>query len=63
MKLQRGFDFLGYRLTTTGLELARESVRRFSQRVSRLYEQGADPGRVAYTGTILGLALSAYHYG
>jgi aromatic ring-opening dioxygenase catalytic subunit (LigB family) len=24
---------------------------------------GADPGRVAYTGTILGLALSAYHYG
>jgi aromatic ring-opening dioxygenase catalytic subunit (LigB family) len=24
---------------------------------------GDDRGRVAYTGTILGLALSAYHYG
>ena len=40
-RIQRGFDFLGYRFSTTGLTVARQTVERCAARISRLYEQGA----------------------
>ncbi len=42
----RGFDFLGYVLTPTGLEAAAETVKRCAKRIVRLYEQGADIDRI-----------------
>lgn len=45
-RLERGFDFLGYRFAPTGLGVARVTVERFIERVSRLYEQGATAGRI-----------------
>ncbi len=43
----RGFDFLGYFLTPTGLEAAAETIKRCAARIVRLYEQGAGPVRSA----------------
>ncbi|WP_166482665.1 reverse transcriptase domain-containing protein [Scytonema sp. UIC 10036] len=40
-QVARGFDFLGYRFALQGLGVARVTVERFAQWVSRLYEQGA----------------------
>ena len=46
-RISRGFDFLGYRFAPTGLiGVARQSVERFVERVSWLYEQGADNERI-----------------
>ncbi len=42
----RGFDFLGYFLTPTGLEASTETVKRCAERIVRLYEQGADINRI-----------------
>jgi RNA-directed DNA polymerase len=42
----RGFDFLGYVLTPTGLEASPETVKRYAARIIRLYEQGADIDRI-----------------
>ncbi|MGA8259873.1 MAG: hypothetical protein WB783_06645 [Arenicellales bacterium] len=44
--LDRGFDFLGYHHTRAGLMPAQDTVTRFHTRLSRLYEQGADPVRI-----------------
>ena len=46
-RISRGFDFLGYRFSAAGLQLAPTTIERFRERVARLYEQGADnaPGR------------------
>ncbi len=40
-RIQRGFDFLGYHFSPTGLTLARQTVERCAARITRLYEQGA----------------------
>ena len=46
-RIRRGFDFLGYRFASTGLiGVARQSVERFVERATRLYEQGADRSRI-----------------
>jgi hypothetical protein len=45
-RIARGFDFLGYRFTSTGLAVARQTVERCAERVSRLYEQGAAACRI-----------------
>jgi len=42
----RGFDFLGYFLKPTGLEVSAETVKRCTARIVRLYEQGVDPVRI-----------------
>jgi hypothetical protein len=45
-RIARGFDFLGYWFSPAGLGVAPKTVERFVERVSRLYEQGADLGRI-----------------
>jgi hypothetical protein len=38
-RVERGFDFLGYRLSPNGLTVARQTWKRFVERATRLYEQ------------------------
>src|SRR5439155_9423350 len=40
--VERGFDFLGYRVSPAGLTVAEETLRRFVARATRLYEQEGD---------------------
>jgi hypothetical protein len=37
--IQRGFDFLGYRFSPSGLAVAASTMERFAARAARLYEQ------------------------
>jgi len=41
-RISRGFDFLGYAFTPAGLDVAPRTIERCVQRMSQLYEQGAD---------------------
>ncbi len=41
-RISRGFDFLGYPFTPSGLAVAAKTIERFAERVARLYDQGAD---------------------
>jgi RNA-directed DNA polymerase len=45
-RIERGFDFLGYHFSRKGLTVARETLKRFVERATRLYEQepGEPPG-------------------
>ena len=45
-RIARGFDFLGYWFSPAGLGIARKTVERMVEKVSRLYEQGADEIRI-----------------
>ena len=45
-RISRGFDFLGYLFTPAGLEVAPRAVEHCVERVSQLYEQGADLVRI-----------------
>ncbi len=38
-RIERGFDFLGYHFSPKGLTAARETLKRFFSRATRLYEQ------------------------
>ena len=45
-RIARGFDFLGYRFSSAGLAVARQTVERCVARISQLYEQGAAASRI-----------------
>jgi len=45
-RIARGFDFLGYRFSSSGLSPAPRTIKRFEERMARLYEQGADASRI-----------------
>ena len=45
-RIRRGFDFLGYVLSLTGLEVAPRAVEHCVERVAQLYERGADLVRI-----------------
>ena len=45
-RIARGFDFLGYWFSPSGLGVAKKTVQRMLEKVSRLYEQGADTERI-----------------
>ncbi len=45
-RVSRGFDFLGYLFTPAGLEVAPRAVERCVERVSQLYERGANLVRI-----------------
>ncbi len=46
-RIEKGFDFLGYEITSTGIEgIAQRTLNSFAKRVTRLYEQGASAGRI-----------------
>ncbi len=45
-RVERGFDFLGYFLKLGILRVSRGTFERFTERTSRLYEQGADYLRI-----------------
>jgi RNA-directed DNA polymerase len=47
-RIERGFDFLGYRFSPRGLGLAPQTIERFKARLARLYEQGADRVRLGH---------------
>ena len=42
----RGFDFLGYYFLPGTISVSRPALRRFAERITRLYEHGADRHRV-----------------
>ena len=51
-RVERGFDFLGSRLSPSGLTVAEETLRRCVARAARLYEQGrGGPGGSAPLGS------------
>jgi hypothetical protein len=39
-KIERGFDFLGYRFGAAVLQLAQATIAKFVEQATRLYEQG-----------------------
>jgi RNA-directed DNA polymerase len=41
-RIERGFDFLGYRFSREGLGLANATIQKFVERAVRLYEQGRE---------------------
>jgi RNA-directed DNA polymerase len=41
-RIERGFGFLGYHFSPHGLTVAKETLKRFVERATRLYEQ--EPG-------------------
>ena len=45
-RIDRGFDYLGYRFVAEGLRLAAQTKQRFVERATRLYEQGAAANRI-----------------
>lgn len=46
-RIERGFDFLGYRFRSVGLTgVAQQTVERFVERATRLHEQGKDAVRI-----------------
>ena len=45
-RIARGFDFLGYWFSTSGLGVAKKTVDRMLDKVDRLYEQDADDVRI-----------------
>ncbi len=45
-RVDRGFDFLGYFLKPKKLAVALSTLKRFKQRMTQLYEQGADYFRI-----------------
>ncbi len=51
-RIERGFDFLGYRFGPDGLSVAKKTIENFVARAIRLYEQ--EPGE-AFTSARLGL--------
>jgi hypothetical protein len=61
-RVTRGFDFLGYHLTPTGLSLAAQTLAHCAGKALRLYEQEPPPLRVRRLGEYLsrwhGWALS-----
>ena len=42
----RGFDFLGYFIKPDGILPAVKTIKNFTERITRLYEQGADNLRI-----------------
>ena len=45
-RIARGFAFLGYWFSSTGVGVAKKTVDRMLEKVSQLYEQGADELRI-----------------
>jgi len=45
-RIRRGFDFLGYSFSPSGLGIATKTIQNFLARITRLYEQGADAVRI-----------------
>ena len=45
-KIDRGFTFLGYHHTRAGLTPAKDTIKRFRQRLTQLYERGASNARI-----------------
>ena len=45
-KIAKGFDFLGFHISPTGVTVSAAALSRHEQKVSRLYEQGASTKRI-----------------
>jgi len=47
-RMERGFDFLGYHFSPTGLRVAMQTITNFIEKASRLYEQERRAGLTAH---------------
>jgi hypothetical protein len=56
-RIERGFDFPGYHFSPKGLTAAKETLKRFVSRATRLYEQ--EPGE-PYDSSRLGLYVERW---
>jgi len=45
-RIAKGFDFLGYSFEPKGLSIAPKTLANFLDRMTQLYEQGADVRRI-----------------
>ena len=45
-RIAKGFDFLGYSFEPKGLSIAPKTLANFLDRITQLYEQGADVRRI-----------------
>ena len=45
-RIAKGFDFLGYSFEPKGLSIAPKTLANFLERITQLYEQGADGKRI-----------------
>ena len=45
-RIAKGFDFLGYSFEPKGLSIAPKTLANFLERITQLYEQGADVRRI-----------------
>jgi len=45
-KIEKGFNFLGYHISSSGISIAQKSFGKFKETIDRLYEQGADAIRI-----------------
>ena len=45
-RIAKGFNFLGYSFEPKGLSIAPKTLANFLDRITRLYEQGADGKRI-----------------
>ena len=45
-RISPGFDFLGYSFSPSGLGIATRTIQNFRERITRLYERGADDVRI-----------------
>ena len=45
-RIAKGFDFLGYSFEPKGLSIAPKTLANFLERITPLYEQGADVRRI-----------------
>ncbi|KZX59375.1 hypothetical protein A3709_13835 [Halioglobus sp. HI00S01] len=50
-KIDRGFTFLGYHHTRAGVTPAKDTIARFRERITKLYEQGAGRARIGAYAT------------
>jgi len=58
---ERGFDSLGYHFKPEELSVAKKTIERFMERISRLYEQGADSYRIGqYVARWAGWGLAGF---
>ena len=66
-RVEKGFDFLGFRLSPQGITVAKATWERFCERALRLYEQdrrepGGSPRLDAYVRRWAGWAVPAARY-
>ena len=61
-RIAKGFDFLGYNFEPKGLSIAPKTLANFLDRITQLYEQGADVRRIGKYVSVTCRALRKFNY-